>query len=830
MNQGNRLERAVALHLQNETEGGDWQELLRAHADLADLLQGLRAESEAQAAAPAQFADYRLDGEIGRGGNGVVFAATDQRLGRRVAIKLLHAELAARPTTVARFLREGQMLARLDHPGIVKVHGVGEHAGQPWLAMEFLAGESLAARIERLRVGGGHSGDSLRQLVGIVAQVATAVAHAHRVGIVHRDVKPSNILLRDEASAVLTDFGIARDDDDPALTQTGVVVGSPHYMAPEQAFGKAAATDARVDVFSLGATLYECITLGRAFDGATAQAVLRAVLHEDPPDPRRRQRGVPGDLVAIAQKALEKDPAHRYATAAALADDLQAFLDLREVSARATTRLTRWFRRARRNPVLGATVALGALLVLVLGWLAMQWPTVAAARAAERDRAYDAATAAGFSQREGQAAWFERAIELDPDRPEAVIGIVMKRGEGAGPAAALAELERHLRPTSDPALRRSRAWLWRRLQRTDEATALEATLPPPRSSVDLWVRALQLMASPPTPAAVRVEALASLSLAVRTAPRASLPMQVAWAGLAVMAGDKEKRLEAAESLLAQWPDEPVALQVGGEALMPYDARRAIELLQRALDRGVADPRCAVSLGFACAIAGEKERSVEVLVRAFANEKLTPEPRTSVLLMLERLDAVALADELAKAWVERAPEVAEARRFAGRAQARQGDTDAALANFDHAVRLRPGDFELRLDRAAVLRQRNDVERLRTELLALAAAHPAEAKVHRALVDALRVHGPQDALLGELRRWAAAKPGDVAALRELAAELLAAAGSQHLEEAFDVAERADYLAQGKDDEALRLRAMATERRGDASEAERLRRRAAALAPAK
>jgi tetratricopeptide (TPR) repeat protein len=307
-------------------------------------------------------------------------------------------------------------------------------------------------------------------------------------------------------------------------------------------------------------------------------------------------------------------------------------------------------------------------------------------------------------------------------------------------------------------------------------------------------------------------------------------MQVAWAKLAIMAGDKEKRVEAAESLLGQWAEEPVALYTAGEALMSYEPRRAIDLLQRALDRGITDPRCAVSLGFAYAIARDTERAVEVLCRAFADEGLLPEPRTSVLLMLERLQAVERADQLAIAWAERAPQVPEARRFAGRAWVRNGDTDVALEHLDAAVGMRPDDVETRLDRAVALSHRNEVERQRADLLALAAANPNEVRVHRALVDTLRVHGPETALLDELRRWSAAKPDDVVAACDLATRLLATGAAADVEEALAVLERADYATLGKDAKVLALRAAVSERRGDAAEAERLRRRAAALPPGK
>jgi tRNA A-37 threonylcarbamoyl transferase component Bud32/tetratricopeptide (TPR) repeat protein len=835
MSNGNRLERALAIHLQHTVHGGDFDALVREHPDVADLLRAFRDEPDpARDTAPggigepsdSVLGDYRLEIELGRGGSGTVYSAIDQRLGRRVAIKHLHAEVAQRPTTVARFLREAQLLARLEHPGVVKVLDVGNHEGRPWLAMELVSGESLADRIGRLQRNRGHVGDSLRELVTAVAQVADALGHAHRAGIVHRDVKPSNVLLRSDGTAVLTDFGIARDATDPALTQTGVVVGSPHYMAPEQTVGDSAQHGPAVDVFALGATLYECIVLQRAFDGTSAQAVVQAVLHREPPDLRRLQPGLPQDLVAIVQKALEKDPSHRYATADHFAADLRAFLELREVSARTTTRLTRWLRRARREPTVGLAAGLATAVVLLLVWLWLQWPSLSAAKEAERLRAYEAATAAGFDRRSSGLPHFLRAIELAPERPEAVVGLVILKHEHSGVEAALAELDRRIGAAPEPTLLRCRAWLLREAGRSEQAAAIESRLPAARTSIDLWLRAVCLMATPPTPEPVRIEALATASLAVRTAPQANLPLQVYWSRLANLTGNKEQRLEAAESLLAQWPDDAVALQVAGEAIMPYDAPRAIGILQRALERGAVDPRCEVSLGFAHAIAKDVPACVATLERAFAREDLEPAPRGSIMLMLEQLQALELANRLAATWVERNPDVPEARRFAGRAAQRSGDLRTALVHLDRAVELRPNDLDLRLDRTVVYDQLSESNRVREELLLLATRHPQHVDTHRNLVKILRRDGPREALLAELRRWTTVKPEDVDNWRELARERLADGGPEALAEALSAAERADYVAQGNDAATLELRATAIERSGDPAGAAHLRRRAAAL----
>lgn len=835
---GNRLERALALHLHHQQLGGDRDALLRAHPDLADLLQAFAEDEEPPSdaasvgAMPATIGDYRLEHELGRGGNGVVHAAVDRRFGRPVALKLLHVSAAGQPTAVARFLREAQMLARLDHPAVVRVFDLGSHQGRPWLAMERIGGVSLAQRIAQLRAGGGHAGDSLRELVAAVAEVADALTHVHAAGIVHRDVKPSNLLLRADGSAVLTDFGIARDEGDPALTQTGIMVGSPHYMAPEQTIGSANDHGPAVDVFALGATLYECITLQRAFDGATAQAVIQAILHRDPPDLRRHQRGLPHDLVAIVGKALEKDPAHRYPTAAAFAADLRAFLELREVEARAATRLTRWWRRARREPVFGATAALALSLGVVLVWLALQWPQFAAVREAERQRVYESATTAGFLARSrgGTAGRedFVRALELVPERAEAVVGLVFVAHRGGGAAAALEALDAHAAVPRDAestaVLQRCRAWLLRASGREGEAAALEAGLPPPRTSLDLWLQSL-LLTVEPTQAAL-AEARSLLSLAVRTAPQPNLLLHVQWTKLVVRAGSAEERREAAEALLRQWPEHPVALHLAGVALLQVDAERAVALLRAALERGETDPLGAVNLGIAEALTGDVTAAVATLRRAFAQPLLQVDARVQVLLTLGQLQASEVADELAEAWFLTAPDSPDAARFAARAAHRRGEHDLARSRFAAALAQRPDDAEIRLDLVQVLRQAGDRAGERAELEALAVAHPVHARVHRQLVDSLQANGDPAAQRAELRRWTAAQPEDAAGWSELAAGLLAAEDPAALDEALSAAERADYLLRGEDAATLELRAAILERLGGRAEAERLRRRAAAL----
>ena len=261
---------------------------------------------------------------IGRGGMGVVYEAHDPTLGRSVAVKVLD---AGDPTRAARFAAEAGLLARLNHPNVVRVYEAGDHAGRPFLAMELVAGPTLHAWL------GGAPADP-RTASELIEPLARAVAHAHSHGVVHRDLKPANMLMADGPVPKVSDFGLASAaDDGPRLTRTGEAVGTPAYMAPEQVTGGPAASAPAVDVYGLGAVLYECLTGRPPFAGTRPAVVLARVQFADPVPPRRLHPEVPRDLETICLKCLEKDPARRYPTADALADDLRRFLDGKTVAA-----------------------------------------------------------------------------------------------------------------------------------------------------------------------------------------------------------------------------------------------------------------------------------------------------------------------------------------------------------------------------------------------------------------------------------------------------------------------------------------------------------------
>jgi WD40 repeat protein len=382
-----RVNEALAAFLQAQEAGQrpDPQDWLRRHPDLADDLASFfsakdgferdarplltacgegrtpeGAETWAKTARPspaergAHVGDYELLEEIARGGMGVVYKARQRSLNRTVALKMIGAGGLAAEEDVRRFGVEAEAAAALDHPHIVPIYEVGEHQGQPFFSMKLFEGGSLAARVSRF------AGDP-RAAACLVATLARAVHHAHQRGILHRDLKPSNVLLDEQGDPHVTDFGLAkRVREDGRLTRSGALVGTPRYMAPEQAAGGKGVSTA-CDVYALGAILYEVLTGRPPFTADNPVEVLLQVLDQEPPRPRALDPRLDRDLEAVCLKCLEKDPARRYASAAALADDLERWLAGEVIAARRAGPAVRLLKWARRRPALAALVGLGTL-------------------------------------------------------------------------------------------------------------------------------------------------------------------------------------------------------------------------------------------------------------------------------------------------------------------------------------------------------------------------------------------------------------------------------------------------------------------------------------
>ncbi len=308
---------------------------------------------------PVLFGDYEILHQIGKGGMGVVYKARHRRLGRLAAIKVLRTGKLASGEEVARFAAEAQAAAQLDHPGIVPVFEVGEHEGQHFLALAFIEGESLSRRVQD---GPLEPSEAAR----IVELAARAVQFSHEHGVIHRDLKPANILIAADGQPKVTDFGLAKLlDRDTGLTQTGQILGTPAYMPPEQAGESGAAVGPLADVYSLGATLY-CLLTGRPpFQAATVVETLQQVIQQEPVPPRALNAAIPVDLETICLKTLQKEPAKRYASAAALADDLHRFQTGHPIVARPVTATERAVRWCRREPVKAGLVVTAASSLLI---------------------------------------------------------------------------------------------------------------------------------------------------------------------------------------------------------------------------------------------------------------------------------------------------------------------------------------------------------------------------------------------------------------------------------------------------------------------------------
>jgi formylglycine-generating enzyme required for sulfatase activity len=346
---------------------------------------------------------FEIEGELGHGGMGVVYRARDRALQRLAAVKVLPAAFADSPRAFERFDRESRALARMRHPHVVSILEAGRTAeGLPYFAMELVEGESLARILDRLAGrdfatltpddllpaparAAPHersaAGSYCESVVRILERVADGLAHAHELGIVHRDVKPGNVLVDQRGEPRLVDFGLAQLRHAPGLTATDHQPGTPAYMAPEQVSSKAGAVGPATDVYGLGVTLYEALTLRRPFRGTTGTALYRSILVDPPAPPRRINPLVPRDLETLCLKAIEKEPRRRYATARDLATDLRNLLELRPIRARRAGPIERIVLYLRRDPWRAA-----AAMLLVFGLLlgAGAWARWSLARTRER--------------------------------------------------------------------------------------------------------------------------------------------------------------------------------------------------------------------------------------------------------------------------------------------------------------------------------------------------------------------------------------------------------------------------------------------------------------
>jgi WD40 repeat protein len=472
---GDPLDALIADYVQ-QVEAGvvpDREALLQRHPDLADRLRAFFADCDrldrqaadlrlcadpnrtADAPAPAgelprvrYFGDYVLLEVIARGGMGVVYKARQVSLNRLVALKMILKGELATPCDVARFRAEAEAAANLDHPHIVPIYEVGEHAGQQYYAMRYIEGTSLSRR--PLADAGKEA--------GLVATVARAVHYAHQHGLLHRDLKPSNILVDPAGVPYVADFGLAkRVGADRSLTESGALVGTPRYMAPEQAAGSKDLTVA-ADVYSLGVVLYERLTGQTPFTGETALEILRQVREAEPPRPSSISPGLSRDLETICLKCLEKDAAKRYGSVEALASDLQRWQRGEPIQARPVGQMECLWRWCRRNPVVASLITVVALSLMagitISSYFAIQADKKAAEASGNAARAHENAAKAVTSAKQAS----ENAAEARTNLYAAHMNLAQIAWENGNVRRVKELLGLYQRPRTD--LKDLRGWEW----------------------------------------------------------------------------------------------------------------------------------------------------------------------------------------------------------------------------------------------------------------------------------------------------------------------------------------------------------------------------------
>ena len=619
-------------------------------------------------ALPRLFGRYELRRELGRGGAGMVWEAFDPALQRPVALKTLLAGRWASPDQRARFLREVRATANLRHPHIVGVHDAGEVDGIAYLTMDLIDGQPLDGLLER------DGALPPRRAAELLLPVARALAHAHREGIVHRDVKPENVLVAADGTPYLSDFGLARDlGDGQRLTGSGQTVGTPAFMAPEQLRGRA--VDGRTDVYALGATIYECLSGVVPFQGESYPELVAKVLHEDPPPLRQAgsiggpPRRVAPDLEAIVLRCLEKDPARRYAGAGELAQDLERFLRGEAVEARPPGRLRRLARRARGQTQLVVGVALaGAGLAGGLVHAALLRSELAVN---ERVRA---------------------ALERDRERILAQRADALHRSELEA-TRRLALAEAALAPTPLDGVRAYDALLLR-YPELWEARLSRARL--------LREVAAELRARDKDPAGARItseQAVEDLEVAAELAPARAPFLLLAAEVLRTDLQDQPRARAAYEELAREGPP---GLAAYAQARLAHLGGRG-EAARVAVEQAVAArPDLAPARVLRAELllrAGQHGAALEELDRVAAHALAEPEAlrlRAEALLGAGALDE-ALRDAARAAELEPGSWVGQV--ILGKVRLRQGDRGRATAAFERARRLVPQEPQVHVALAA-----------------------------------------------------------------------------------------------------------------------------------
>ena len=562
---------------------------------------------------------YALREMIGRGGQGTVYLADDTRLGRRVAIKVLQTLGPAPPETLERFRREAELASRLDHPGICTVYEGGTAEGVPFIAMQYVDGETLARRLAR--VGSPVSRTETLEVIRTIEVVARALHVAHEAGVVHRDVKPANIMIGSEGDPVVLDFGLARIESGPGLTATGDVFGTPAYMAPEQLRPGRTGVDPRTDVYALGVTLFELLTGTTPFAGTTRAALFDAILTREPDPVTRLNPAVSKDLAIVVATAMTKEADGRYQSAGLLADDLRAVREGRPVAARPIGVVGRVARWARREPLRATVLALALVIPPTAAGIAAYalprlWELEQKERTDEYRRLIAEASSAFSGGRIDEAeGLYLAAGRLVPDSTEVFAGRVLcrrRRGDVEGAVALMEanpeQLERR------PSLRRWLADSLRRVGRDDDAAQVATDVPDPRDALDHFLIGIWGVegGAPQDPTTAK-RALHHLDLAVMLAPESRLEFVAARCVAAGRAGDVETLQDCMSVLERRWPDSSATMERMGFGLIELNRfEDAVSWFRRLAAARSGDPWARINLVIALRLAGRVGEAMAVV--------------------------------------------------------------------------------------------------------------------------------------------------------------------------------------------------------------------------
>ena len=542
---------------------------------------------------PQRLGRYRIVRELGRGGQATVYLAEDERLARRVAIKVLRGWTGGALTLRERFRREAVVTSRLEHPGICPVYEADEADGVPFVVMRYVEGFTLTRAMDGADPGAADREHVLERVL-VIEKVARALHAAHLAGVVHRDVKPGNIILRADGQPVLLDFGLARDLDDasPTLTATGDVFGTPSYMAPEQIDPRGRSVGPATDVYSLGATAYEYITGTRPFQAETREVLFRAILTSEPKPVSARAPSAPRDLDVVIATAMTKEPELRYPSAGAFADDLRAVVESRPVTATPPSLVTKGLRFARREPTKTALFAMAAIALVsslcLVVYLASTSREIEAGREEMRRRELQQLVLGSFGGFGGHGGHpsvdgLRAILDEEPDAVMARLTLALSYLQAGIATSALEVLDhRQADLASQSALERVRVAALRRVGRTDEADDVEGRLPAARFAVEHYAlgKVAELGRGDDDYAAAAVH----LQRAVLTSSRAEPIYHLSWVKALYSSGQYDDALEASESAVLLWPESGLAWFLNGSILgVLGELARAEEAFSKAVE-------------------------------------------------------------------------------------------------------------------------------------------------------------------------------------------------------------------------------------------------------